>query len=210
MRAHVFDMDGTLLHRTSGPVLLARALGSGDGLAALEERFASGAMTAVEFARELHTMWGVVAPEVARRVFSEAPVLKNLSEVLADIHARGERACLITMSPDYFAEQFLDVGFDAVFASRFPREAGIPLDEAGILEPRDKPRLAAAFCVRHGLTLNDAVAYGDSMSDVFLFREVGVRIAVNADHHLAGLADVTIQGTDLLPAYRAARRLLDG
>jgi hypothetical protein len=49
--------------------------------------------------------------------------------------------------------------------------------------------------------------YGDSMSDVFLFREVGVRIAVNADRHLADLADVAIDGTDLLPAYRAARRL---
>jgi phosphoserine phosphatase len=210
MRAHVFDMDGTLLHRTSAPLLLASALGSGDGLAALEERFATGAMAAVEFARELHAMWGVVAPEVSRRVFSEAPVLENLSEVLADIRARGERACLITMSPDYFAEQFLDFGFDAVFASRFPRDAGTPLDEAGILEPRDKPRLAAAFCDTHGLALHGAVAYGDSMSDVFLFREVGVRIAVNADHNLADLADVTIHGTDLLPAYRAARRLLDG
>lgn len=210
MRAHVFDMDGTLLHRTSAPLLLARALGSGDGLARLEERFATGAMTAVEFARELHAMWGVVAPEVSSRVFSEAPVLENLSRVLADVHTRGERACLITMSPDYFAERFLDFGFDAVFASRFPRDAGIPLDEAGILEPRDKPRLAAAFCNTHGLQLHDAVAYGDSMSDVFLFREVGVRIAVNADHHLADLADVTIHGTDLLPAYRAARRLIDG
>jgi phosphoserine phosphatase len=93
-----------LLHRTSAPLLLASALGSGDGLAALEEGFATGAMSAVEFVRELHAMWGVVAPEVSRRVFSEAPVLDNLSEVLADIRDRGERACLITMSPDYFAE----------------------------------------------------------------------------------------------------------
>lgn len=46
------------------------------------------------------------------------------------------------------------------------------------------------------------------MSDVFLFRAVRVRIAVNADHHLADLADVAIQGTDLLPAYGAARRLV--
>lgn len=153
-------------------------------------------------------MWGVVPPEVARRVFNEAPVLAHLSEVLADIRVRGERACLITMSPDYFAEQFLDFGFDAVFASRFPRDAETPLDEAGILEPRDKPRLAAEFCQTHGLQLRDAVAYGDSVSDVFLFREVSLRIAVNADHHLADLADVTIHGTDLLVAYRAARKLL--
>ncbi len=50
------------------------------------------------------------------------------------------------MSPDYFADQFLEFGFDAVFASRFPRSADVALDEGGILNPEDKPRIAARFC----------------------------------------------------------------
>jgi phosphoserine phosphatase len=49
MRAHVFDMDGTLLHGTSAPVLLATALGQPDALDVLEERFASGDAAAVDF-----------------------------------------------------------------------------------------------------------------------------------------------------------------
>jgi len=75
MRAHVFDMDGTLLHGTTASLLLAGALGGGDGLAALERRFASGTLTAVEFARELHAMWGVVAPvhALGRAPASAAP-----------------------------------------------------------------------------------------------------------------------------------------
>jgi phosphoserine phosphatase len=209
MRAHIFDMDGTLLHGTSAPVLLAAALGQSDGLAALEERFASGATTAVEFAHEIHASWGIVPPDLVQRVFAQAPVLANVREVLDDIHARGERACLITMSPDYFAEQFVGFGFDAVFASRFPRTPDAPLDESAILNPRDKPRLAAAFCAEHGLDLTDAIAYGDSMSDVFLFDEVGVRVAVNGDHHLADRSDIAVEGTDLLVAYRAARELCE-
>jgi phosphoserine phosphatase len=209
MRAHIFDMDGTLLHGTTAPILLAAALGQPDALHALEERFSFGTATAVEFARELHDMWGVVAPEVAQQAFAAAPLLANVREVLADIRRRDERACLITMSPDYFAEQFLDFGFDAVFASRFPRSADDPLDEAGILTPEDKPRLAARFCAEHGLAMKDAIAYGDSMSDVFLFEEVGVRVAVNGDHHLAGRSDIAVEGTDLLLAYRAARELCD-
>jgi phosphoserine phosphatase len=208
-RAHIFDMDGTLLHGTSAPVLVAAALGQPDALVALEARFVSGAATSVDFARALHDMWGVVAPEVVQQAFAAAPVLANVRSVLADIRARDERACLITMSPDYFAEQFLDFGFDAVFASRFPRAPETPLDEAAILSPEDKPRLAARFCAEHGLGMGDAIAYGDSMSDVFLFREVGVRVAVNGDHHLEDLADLAVAGTDLLPAYRAARELLD-
>jgi phosphoserine phosphatase len=207
MKAHVFDMDGTLLHGTAAPVLLAAALGQAGALDALEERLAAGALTPVEFARALHAMWGVVTPEIAQQAFAAAPIVTNVREVLADIRARGEHSCLITLSPDYFAEQFLDFGFDAVFASRFPRDPDTPLDESAILDPRDKPRLAAEFCTRHGLGLEDAIAYGDSMSDVFLFDAVGVRVSVNGDHHLAERADIAVEGTDLLPAYEAAREL---
>jgi phosphoserine phosphatase len=207
VRAHIFDMDGTLLHGTTAPVLLAAALGQPEALAALEERFSSGAATAVQFARALHDMWGVVEPEVTAKAFAAAPVLTNIREVLADIRRRDERSCLITMSPDYFAERFLDFGFDAVFASRFPRAAETPLDESAILSPEDKPRLAARFCAEHGLALEDAIAYGDSMSDVFLFEEVGVRVSVNGDHHIADRSDIAVEGTDLLLAYRAAREL---
>ena len=210
MRAHIFDMDGTLLHGTTAPVLLAAALGEPEALAALETRFSSGAATTVQFARALHDMWGVVAPEVAQQAFAAAPVVANVREVLADIRRRDERSCLITMSPDYFAEQFLDFGFDAVYASRFPRSATTPLDESAILSPEDKPRLAARFCAEHGLTMDDAIAYGDSMSDVFLFEQVGVRVSVNGDHHLAERSDIAVEGTDLLLAYRAARELCDG
>jgi phosphoserine phosphatase len=208
MRAHVFDMDGTLLVGTTAPLLLAEALGATEALQALEERFSAGTATAVEFARELHAQWGPVDPAVVQAAFAAAPLLENIREVVADIHARDEKTCLITMSPAYFAERFLDFGFDAVFASRFPADACTPLDEAAILNPRDKPRLAAAFCAEHGLRLDDAIAYGDSMSDVFLFEAVGVRVAVNGDHHLEALSDVAVDGPDLLAAYRAARALI--
>jgi phosphoserine phosphatase len=209
VRAHVFDMDGTLLVGTSAPLLLAEALGQRDWIVELETRFAGGHATSVDFARAIHAQWGLVDPAVARAAFEAAPLLEHIPEVLADIHERGEKACLITMSPAYFAEHFLDFGFDAVHASRFPADLETALDETAILNPADKPRLAAAFCAQHGLRLQDAVAYGDSMSDVPLFEQVGVRIAVNADHHLDERADVATDGPDLLAAYRAARELID-
>jgi len=58
--------------------------------------------------------------------------------------------------------------------------------------------------------MRDPVAYGDLMSDVFLFEEVGLRVSVNGDHHLAELADITVEGPDLMLAYRAARDRCDG
>lgn len=129
--------------------------------------------------------------------------------MLRDIHARGERACLITLSADYFAELFLPLGFDAVYASTFPRDARIPFDPGKILFAEDKARLARVFCEEHGLLLDEAVAYGDSISDAYLFEAVGYRISVNGDHHLRDLCDIEIRGNDLCEAYRAARRYID-
>jgi phosphoserine phosphatase len=209
LRAHFFDMDGTLLRGTSAPLLVAAALGKRDVLVSLEERFAAGALTAADFGRTLHAEWGLVPPAAARAAFDTAPLLTNIEAVVGDIHERGERACLITMSPDYFAEHFLDFGFDAVFASRFPRNAETPFEAAHILNPGDKPRLAAEFCRDHGLRIEEAVAYGDSMTDVPLFETVGFRISVNGDHHLHGRCDVEIRSGDLQEAYAAARAWCD-
>jgi phosphoserine phosphatase len=209
MTAHIFDMDGTLLIGTTAPLLLAEALGTTDSLHELEERFAAGTATAVEFARELHTRWGPMPAATVEAAFAAAPLVLNIREVLADIRVRGEKACLITMSPSYFAERFLEFGFDAVHGSRFPADADAPFDETGILNPEDKPRLAAGFCEEHGLRLDEAVAYGDSMSDVHLFRAVGVSVAINGDHHVADLADISVDGRDLLAAYHAARERID-
>ena len=60
-------MDGTLLHGTAAPVLLAEALGEPEAIALLEAELAGGTATTVDFARRLHELWGVVPLEVARR-----------------------------------------------------------------------------------------------------------------------------------------------
>lgn len=208
MRAHVFDMDGTLLRGTTASLLMAGVLGAREQLRALETRFAAGGQTNADFARTLHATWGPVPAASAAEAFAAAPLLRNIDAVVGDIHERGERACLITMSPDYFAEHFLQFGFDAVYSSRFPRDAATPLDAAAILTFEDKPRLARAFCVEHGLRVEEAVAYGDSMSDVPLFDVVGYRISINGDHHLQDLCDVAVRGDDLWAAYEHARRYI--
>jgi phosphoserine phosphatase len=118
---------------------------------------------------------------------------------------------VITMSPDFFARQLLEFGFDDVAASRFPalpfRE---PLDPAGILTPGDKVRIVDETRARHGLPLERCVAYGDSMSDAPLFRHLTKTVAVNADHHLAELAALSYRGDDLAGAYALGRDLLAG
>ncbi|MFB9838084.1 HAD family hydrolase [Actinoallomurus acaciae] len=206
---HVFDMDGTLLAGTTAGLQIARHLGSTAELVELEARFAAGEIDTRGFAAAIHELWRDLTPSAVAEVFAAGPWLTGIREVCADIRTRGERCAVITMSPDFFARHLLDLGFDDVAASRFPALPFLePLDPAKILTPDDKARIVEEMCERYGLTHSRCVAYGDSMSDAPLFRRLTKTVAVNADHHLAGLAAVSYRGNDLTEAYALGRALL--
>ncbi|MFG2001456.1 HAD family hydrolase [Spirillospora sp. NPDC048911] len=208
---HIFDMDGTLLAGSTANLEVARQLGTLPELHALEARFAAGTLDTRGFSAAIHALWRTLTPAQVAAAYTAGPWLHGIPDVAADIRARGERSAVITMSPDFFARHLLDLGFDEVIASRFPPlPFTAPLDPAGILTPADKVRIADDLRARHGLTRAQCVAYGDSMSDGPLFRHLTNTVAVNADHHLAGIAAADYRGDDLTQAYRLGRALLDG
>lgn len=203
---HVFDMDGTLLHGTTAGVEIARRLGCLPDLLDLEASFAAGTMDTKAFSAAIAVLWQGITAEVVLEVFRASPWIGGLPEVLADVRERGERSLVITMSPDFFANGLRELGVDEVAVSRFPP---LPLttipDPAGVLTPADKISIVDATLARHGLTPKECVAYGDSGSDIPLFRWLPNTVAVNAAEELAELAAIRYEGKNLLEAYRLAR-----
>lgn len=209
MSLHVFDMDGTLLRGTTASLQIARHLGSTEELVKLEAQFAAGEIDTRGFAAAIHQLWRELTPSSVAGAFASGPWLTGIREVCADIRERGERSVVITMSPDFFARHLLELGFDDVVASRFPAPPfAEPLDPANILTPDDKVRIVNEMCEQYDLSHSRCVAYGDSMSDAPLFRQLTRTIAVNADHHLAELATLSYRGSDLAEAYALGRTLL--
>jgi phosphoserine phosphatase len=207
---HVFDMDGTLLRGTTAPIEISRRVGRLEPLAELERGFAAEEVTAAEFAIEMRALWEDLTAELVIQIVADAPWIEGIEDVCADIAQRGERSMLITMSPNFFADHLGDRGLDVVHASRFPPlPFATPIDPAGILNPADKVRLAEAERTAHGLPRSACVAYGDSMSDIPLFRVLENTVAVNADAALEGAARVAYRGEDLREAYAQGRALLD-
>jgi phosphoserine phosphatase len=201
-------MDGTLLTGTTANLEIARHLGTLAELSELEARFAAGTLDTRGFSTEIHRLWRHLTPEDVATAFHAATWLTGITDVCADIRARGEHSAVITMSPDFFARHLLDLGFDDVLASRFPPMPFTgTLDTAGILTPDDKVHLTDDLLARHGLSAAHCTAYGDSMSDAPLFRHLTNTVAVNADHHLADIAALDYRGTDLTAAYTLARTL---
>ena len=207
---HIFDMDGTLLRGTTASIELSRRLGRLEPLAELEASFAAERISAAAFSIQTRELWAELSAELVAEVVGDSPWIEGIAEVCADIGQRGERSMLITLSPHFFAEHLRNFGVDTIAASRFPPlPFAEPIDPAGILEPADKVRLAEAERHALGLSPQRCVAYGDSMSDLPLFRVLEKTVAVNADPALEAIAAVTYRGESLLDAYASARDLLE-
>lgn len=209
-RLHVFDLDGTLLRGSTASVEIARRLGCLPDLLLLEDAFAAGSLDTRGFAAGLCDLWRELESAVVAEAFAASPWIGGMREVFADIARRGEHAIVITMSPDFFARGLLVHGLREVVASRFPalplREAA---DPAGILTPEDKVTATDRVLAALSLDRGSCVAYGDSGSDVPLFRALPHTVAVNATPALSALARDHYDGEDLRVPYERARKRMD-
>lgn len=206
---HVFDMDGTLLRDTSACQRIATVHGTEADLVLLDERFVAGEIDGYQFAAAIHELWQGLSPDAVRTAFTGSSWMNGITEVCADIRERGERSAVITMSPDFFANHLTAYGFDTVVASRFPAlPFAAPVDPAAILTPEHKVEVVDDLLELYQVDPSRCVAYGDSMSDLPLFRHLTATVAVNATAHLAGMAAAEYRGDDLVEAYRLGRAQL--
>ncbi|WP_066944746.1 HAD family hydrolase [Streptomyces lushanensis] len=201
-RLHLFDLDGTLIRGSAAAVEISRQLGLSAEIAELESEFLSRGMAPDEFAVRARALWADLTMEQVAAAFEGAPWLTGIREVWADIRSQGDYCAVISLSPDFFVTRLLDWGAHAAHGSRWPvLPFSEPVDRAGILNPAAKVKIANRLCAEFGVSLDDCVAYGDSMSDAEIFAAVPRAVAVNADHHLSGLATHTYSGGDLREAY---------
>ncbi|MGA2881590.1 MAG: hypothetical protein ABSG13_21780 [Bryobacteraceae bacterium] len=149
-RLFVFDMDGTLLIRTTACIEIAKVSGTLDQLHVLEHQFAAGEIDAFCFAQNIGALWGMVDEQVIRTAFEATPKLSNIQAVTALIRRGGGKSCLITMSPDFYANLFYDYGFDFIGASQFPRSANEEVKRENILNPKDKATIVERWCKQLG------------------------------------------------------------
>ncbi|MEU3947327.1 haloacid dehalogenase-like hydrolase [Streptomyces sp. NPDC029526] len=205
-RLHLFDLDGTLLHGTTAPVEISRQLGLEAETVALDRAISTGLIGPPEYATQVHALWAGLTEAHVTAAFDAAAWLTRIREVWAEITRRGEYCAVISLSPSFFVERLRDWGAHAAHGSVFPAVPFTePVDPTGVLSAAAKVRIADRLCAEFGVTRAHCVAYGDSRSDLDLFGAVPVSVAVNADHHVDGLATHCYTGRDLWDAYELVR-----
>jgi phosphoserine phosphatase len=204
-RLHIFDMDGTLLYG-SACLEISRHLGQIDAVNAIEERWGRGEVGHVEFYELCLPLWEGMTEDDVEAVFAGTAWIEGIADVWADIADRGERSAVITLSPQFFADRLLRWGLGSAHGAGV--EAGVVPDPQTVLTPDAKVGIALELIERYGLSETDCVAYGDSSSDVPLFKALSNTVAVNGTESIREVAAVAYDGTDLREAYAAGRTLL--
>ncbi len=138
---------------------------------------------------EVATVWDLA------REFVEAEIPTRLRrEVCAQLDAhrhRGDRVVLLTGTPEFIAAPLARLlGADDYRATRCASRDGRFLPAPPLEHPfgPEKLLVARALCAEHGVSLDQAVAYADSASDLALLEAVGHPVAVAADPRLRAVA----------------------
>jgi phosphoserine phosphatase len=199
-------MDGTLL-RGAAVEEISRHLGCFDEASALEQAWRRGeVIDEVSFWERVLAFWAEATDRDIDEAFERAPWMLRVPEVFADIAARGEHSVVISQSPLFIVERLERWGVHASFATTVERGVQCHIDQ--LLQPEHKVEITLHIVERLGLSLSDCVAYGDSTSDVELFRKLRRTVAVNATPATKALAAKTYEGHDMWDAYQIGRELL--
>ncbi len=201
-RLYIFDMDGTLLPKTTASLEISKITGHTKELQTLEAHYKEKQIDSNHFATTVHKLWGKLPYHIVLKAFHASPKIHNISEVLTHISAKGDVSCLITSSPHFFANLFYDYGFNYIFSSQMHNLAKGSLHIEKILKPEDKPVFAKHLCAKLDIDFQASAAFGDSMTDVPLFQNLQHTVSVNGDEKVKPYAKHHYEGHDLMQAFQ--------
>ncbi|WP_458040464.1 MULTISPECIES: HAD family hydrolase [Bacteria] len=203
---HVFDMDGTLL-RSSATIELARQMGRLETGLEIEGLWREGMISDTDFWLCLLEICANATAADLEAAFENAPWMDGIAGVFADIRSRGEAVIVISQSPTFFVRGLERWGAHETYGSAV--EVGTALSSSATLLAETKVTITESALAGRGLSADDCVVYGDSSSDVWLFKTYSQSVAVNPTPALAALAASSYIGSDIREAYALGRGLLD-
>jgi phosphoserine phosphatase len=178
----VFDLDGTLLRGTTVSLLLAQWLGRGEEIAELERAFHAHEISNSVVADTSAAWFAGCRTADVWRALADGPWIDGMAETLRTLSDAGTSLLLGTITWSFAAEMLRERhGFAAVSGTEMTASNGVLSGVVGrYFDEHDKLRFVQEWCTKNGYSMSQVAAVGDSRSDVPLFREVGLSIALNA------------------------------
>jgi phosphoserine phosphatase len=194
-----FDLDGTLLRRTTVLRLLAEHLGQAEAIAELDRAFTAGEISNRVIADQSAAWFDGRTTSELRTVLAAGSWIHGIDETLQVLSEAGVHVLLATITWR-FAAELLRERYEFVAAS------GTELQNInGVLggnvtryfDEYDKLRFVEDWCTENGFTLAEVAAVGDSRLDVPLFDRADRSVALNATAEARRAASHVIDTEDL-------------
>lgn len=194
-----FDLDGTLFPDTTSGTELARLLGHLNQMRDLEDRYARFEISNADVARaDAQAYSGRSVAELQEAVLT-IPIISGFQETVHYLKTYNIHLLIVTLAWSFVARALvkkygLDECAGAVLGESNGRFTGKVEQD---FEDVDKPLFVRAYAEQRGFSMAQCVAIGDSRSDIPLFREVGVAIALNATEQAKDKANFSLDTRDL-------------
>ena len=195
----VFDLDGTLLRRTTVSLLLAQYLGHTETFDELERSFAAGEISNRAIADASARCYAGRTTSEIRSVLAAASWIDGIDETVRTLAETGTHVLLATITWRLAAELLQERhGFTSVSGTELQITNGVVGDVVSrYFDEHDKVRFVEDWCAQNGYSMSQVAAIGDSRSDVPLFRRVGMSIALNATPDARAVATHVLDTEDL-------------
>jgi len=194
-----FDIDGTLVPHTSSGQHLSALLGHGEVVRRAEAGYAAGTLSNTEVSVLDARGWATQTPADVRRFLESLPLIDGIAETVVWCRRHGLAPVLATLAWEpvgtYLCDRF---GFDQACGPRLEmidgRYSGEVAEHFDEMAKRD---FAVRVAAQQGVDLMRCAAIGDSRSDLPLFAEVGLAIALNGTSAARAAAHASVDGGDL-------------
>ena len=198
-RLVAFDLDGTLIPRTTSAKLIAEALGHKDVAEACELELTQGKIDSIEVANRLASYLKDVSLADIQRVYSMAPKIQGIREVVDALRTQDCYIILGSITWKFFVGMFAaEFGFHDYCGTEMGSADG---KLTGVVSRYFTSEDKATFCTNTaanlGIPLANCIAVGDSRSDHPVFASAGLSVALNADEETRRRASLSLDTDDL-------------
>lgn len=193
-----FDMDGTLTTVRSSWRWIHDCIGVDSE--PNYRAYLNGEIDEYEFMRRDIGLWTAVKPDIKlgdlAHMFQSMPLMEGIQETVAALEESGIHCVIVSGGIDIAAKMLQnEFGFEDAVADSIEVNPDGTFTGYGIenVDLRDKGAWVRKFQERYDVTKERTVSVGNSFTDVPMFRESGLSIAVNCDEYTAQNADVVLE-----------------
>jgi 8-oxo-dGTP diphosphatase len=194
-----FDMDGTIILNTTSTLHYAELLGVRKDVEELEDNFQKGLIDSTEFMKRISIIMKELNLKMIKDNLHTLPIIGGLTKTIKTLNDNGIITVIVTTSGQAYAEAIREkYGFQYAHGTQFKINSNGYIGEGiKVCSSAEKIRYVKALAKEHQVSLDRVAAIGDSVSDIPLFTQVGLPIALNYDDCLIGKAKVYIRTYDI-------------